>query len=616
MCVAEMKVVAHNQIIVQIDDAYCNREALDDIVGHRFTFNGESYELDRPVDWLHNPSDDIEWQILLHKFYFAPGLIREWLNTGEDRFQHCFVALLESWIAQVPADFIATDVTARRIQNWTYAWYLVQQAGCCNAFTPEFRQRLADSVQIQAEAIAQGLAPSRNHRTLQLYALLVASLGFPGQDFSEKLLPFAIQELVENIRCDLLDDGVHCEQSSDYHHLVLRSYLLFWRLGRLNGFKIPSDIAARLNKALDFSLHIHRPDGFIPALSDADSHCYLELLDWASESLDRADCAHVASRGVRGTPPAETCAIFRTSGHVIMRSRWDEPTAFDQARYLVLDAGPVGAGNHGHMDALSIEAYAYGQPLIVDPGRFTYHETGQTDWRAQFRGTRAHNTVTVDDLDQAFYERKRPDARCKVLKPHPAARVLSHEFGDRISTVHASVSSPRYHPTHFRSVWFVRERYWVVLDRLANDHTSIHDYRLRFQLTPSASQNTTVSTVRQMTSLFCPWMKIWTGTLHESSAALETGWVSTQYGEKNSAPRLCVRQRAQEAVFLSVIYPISRSEPQAAGGLSAAIGDGSIALALDHGDLNDYWHWDHKNSVLSLATADGDVEWAVEPADA
>ncbi len=616
MSATEITLLERSQIIVQIDEGYCNRKTLEEIIERRFTFNGESFVLDSPVDWLSNPSDDIEWQILLHKFYFAPGLIREWLNTGESRFKRCFVELLSSWVRQVPVDFIASDVTARRLQNWTYAWYLVRQAQCRDAFTRDFRHLLGESVHAQADAVANDLAPSRNHRTLQLYALLVASLGFPDQRFSQELRPFAIRELVDNIRNDLLDDGVHCEQSSDYHHLVLRSYLLFWRLARLNGFTLPEDIPTRLNKALDFSLHLHRPDGLIPALSDADSHSYLELLDWAAESLNRSDCAFVASRGNVGCPPAESCKLFDASGHVIMRSGWEEAAPFDQARYLVLDAGPVGAGNHGHMDALSVEAYAYGRPLIVDPGRFTYYEGGDTDWRARFRGTCAHNTVTVDDLDQAAYGRKRPDARCRILKPHPKTSVLAHDFSGAVSTVHAYVKSPRYHPTHHRSIWFVRGRYWVILDRLINGQPVIHDYRLRFQLTPQASQHTTISAVGQSTSLFCPWMKIWTGTMHESRAGIETGWVSTRYGKKQPAPRLCVRQQAQQAVFLTVIYPISPSEPQAAGGFSPRYLKRGIELTLDNGLFDDSWYWDHNNSVLSLTSSEDEFEWGLESSDA
>ena len=60
----------------------------------------------------------------------------------------------------------------------------------------------------------------------------------------------------------------------------------------------------------------------------------------------------------------------------MQRSGWDR-----QARFLLLDCGPLGAGGHGHYDLLSLEVSAGGRPLIVDPGRYTYSEAGEENWR-------------------------------------------------------------------------------------------------------------------------------------------------------------------------------------------------------------------------------------------
>ena len=78
----------------------------------------------------------------------------------------------------------------------------------------------------------------------------------------------------------------------------------------------------------------------------------------------------------------------------------------DGERFLVFDCGPLGDGGHGHYDALSIEM-ASGRPLVVDPGRFTYCDD-PPHWRRWFKSTAAHNTVTVDGLDQTPYHRGKP----------------------------------------------------------------------------------------------------------------------------------------------------------------------------------------------------------------
>src|SRR5207249_1589723 len=113
---------------------------------------------------------------------------------------------------------------------------------------------------------------------------------------------------------------------------------------------------------------------------------------------------YVASGGQRGTPPACRSKGFPDGGYHILRSGWgngSEP--FEDERYLVFDCGPLGRGNHGHLDLLSFEMAAYGQSLVVDPGRYVYDESGGTNWRVLFRGTGYHNTVQVDKKNQTRY---------------------------------------------------------------------------------------------------------------------------------------------------------------------------------------------------------------------
>ncbi|HKU26976.1 MAG TPA: heparinase II/III-family protein, partial [Candidatus Sulfotelmatobacter sp.] len=68
---------------------------------------------------------------------------------------------------------------------------------------------------------------------------------------------------------------------------------------------------------------------------------------------------------------------------------------------MIIDAGPQGTGHsgHGHADALSVKLSFAGRRWLVDSGTFCY--ISPDDERNRFRGTRAHNTLAVDGLDQA-----------------------------------------------------------------------------------------------------------------------------------------------------------------------------------------------------------------------
>ena len=81
-----------------------------------------------------------------------------------------------------------------------------------------------------------------------------------------------------------------------------------------------------------------------------------------------------------------------TGSSARMRSDWSR-----DARYLLFRASPFG-GFHGHEDKLSIEVSAYGTPLLVDAGTYTYNE--RDPYRDHFVSSHAHNTVVIDGMSQ------------------------------------------------------------------------------------------------------------------------------------------------------------------------------------------------------------------------
>jgi hypothetical protein len=70
---------------------------------------------------------------------------------------------------------------------------------------------------------------------------------------------------------------------------------------------------------------------------------------------------------------------------------------------VVVDHGPVGLGPgalHGHADTLSVWLHLDGRPVLIDAGA----GVGRIDavWRAHFRGTPAHNTLSINGEDSSL----------------------------------------------------------------------------------------------------------------------------------------------------------------------------------------------------------------------
>jgi uncharacterized heparinase superfamily protein len=477
-----------------------DRALADAVAAGVFSFGGETRELGLEPDWLDRTPlpDDEEWRIDWVKFYYGLDLADAFRATGDRRYLDAWERLVASFIGQVAPDHDPAEVAARRVLNWLYAWQRLPEA----TIGPE----LVESLRDQALHVRAQLTQERNHRTLELYALLLSALALP--DLVPGLLELAVAELHANLLADFGPDGVHRERSTHYHMIALRSFVGARENCRRYDVALPAGFDERLSRACDFAHHMRRPDGTIPALSDSDTGDYGELLQLAGRLLAREDL-HRAPTGH---------ASFADGGYFVQRAG---------EHYLIFDCGPLGDGGHGHYDALSVEAWAGERALVVDPGRFTYAE-GEPNLRRWFRGTAAHNTVTVDGQDQTPY------ARSRSALPSAAATFLGRDARDGLDVVSGEVRSPVYEAVHRRRVIFVDGAYWLIEDVLTG--TRRHRYDLRWHFGPRHSSF----------------------TLHVKGArsvALQDGWVSPRYGIRHAAPVVSAVATGATARFLTLLSP-------------------------------------------------------------
>jgi len=472
----------------------------------RYTHQRLALDLGLPPDWrdAELPSDE-EWPIEWWKHYEGLDLAHAFHVTGERRFVEAWKLLVESFVEQVPVGTDSSDVAARRVTNWIYA---LSSFG--SAADIELAERIADEVAF----VRDQLTPERNHRTLELYALFLASLAFP----DDELRDFATAELERNLRDDFRPDGVHREASTHYHMVALRSFVAALENARRVGVAFSEKFARRVERACEFAVHVRRPDGSIPALSDSDTGDYTELLELAGRVL-----------GLEA--PTERNVSFSHGGYFVQRSGWDA-----DARFLVFDCGPLGDGGHGHYDLLSVEIAA-GRPLVVDPGRGTYSEAGD-NLRRGFKSPAAHNTVVVDGLDQTPYRRGKPKGEVAT------GRLLARLSRPGLDLLVGEARSPSYDAVHERRVLFVADEYWLIEDVLRGARR--HEYELRYHLAPGAAA-VEGRAVRApgFTLVFADGLE----------PQLESGLVAPSYGELLEAAVAVLRRSGRDARFLTLVFP-------------------------------------------------------------
>ncbi|PKD38192.1 hypothetical protein CWO84_23510 [Methylomonas sp. Kb3] len=525
------------------------------ILDNQFTLNNETHRLDSGFDWLHNPSVDLEWLILLHKFYYARDLALAYDYSGDERYADKWVALVGSWIKQVPDGFVNSQVTGRRLQQWLLAYHYFVPGRHCQAINAEFLLAFLQSIQSQALFLSRNLTQEGNHRTIELSAIFTVAILFPELSASAELLTFAQSELLANLRQDFLADGVQKELSTDYHHTVLKNFLRVRELADLNGVNLPEPFDAVIEKALEFSIYAHKPDGWLPAINDGDVNSYLSLLGKAERYYPSDALRYVLSQGKQGQPPTQRSRLFADSGYCILRSDWAERPYAD-GRYLFFDCGDLGFGSHGHYDLLSFEMAAFGRSLIVDPGRYTYHEHPSDDvnWRHAFKGTAAHNTVMIDGKDQMAYQCHEP------VGPQPHAAVIRFESNQGFDFVHGRALSPRYEVDHQRSIFYAENEYWIISDLLSG--CTSHRYQQFFHLPPPWSAPIQSLNNRQGQGVCLPNLIIAQAPRAEVAMRIESGWFSPEYGVKHAAPVLSFSQEGDGTRwFQTVLYPYRDDAP-------------------------------------------------------
>lgn len=513
MSAARAHTLARPRIRVRMEPEFADAALLEELHAGWLTVHGERLPLRDPVDWLTNPSPDIEWHIVLHKFHHAPALVQQWRETGEARHVALLARHIDGWIAAVPPGFIAADVTGRRVRNWVFALALLD-----GAFAP-LAETMEASLREQVGWLRGNLHAQRNHRTLELFAIFIAGVWLGEGEWTA----FAMAELQANAEADFLPDGVHVERSSHYHCIALRNLIEAVGLADDNGLAVPSDLRAIIARASRFAHALHKPDGMIPALSDADTGDYRAMLGPA--------------------PAFAPVESFADGGYTVMRG--------PDGGYLILDHGAIGEGNHGHLDCLSFEWANAARSLIVDPGRYTYHEAGAVNWRAVFRGTRAHNVVQVDGAEQTFY--RQGPKRMKIAGPAPQAGLIERRCGGHWKLVRAFCHSAQYDVRHERSVIAHDDGWWVIHDRLLAPDP--HDYELLFQLDPLAQGRAVWRDLHAGPAVLSPDLLLVPLAGEEMACSFEQGWVAPSYGVRQPAPRVVCRQRAANGWFATLLTP-------------------------------------------------------------
>jgi hypothetical protein len=451
--------------------------AADDVLSNKIRFFGLSSSASlTDLDWNRNPltgtkvdlhfgpSMDVgTWDVVGDiKYLWEPNrhldlvaLAQAYRWTGNHEYLDGLRNRLCSWFVQCPylrgPNWNSGLELAVRVINWSAAWQYIggkDSPMFRGAEGQRFLRNWLDSI-FQHVHFIRGrysrFSSANNHLIGEAAGVFIAGCTWPFWREVRGWRKEAYEVLIRESAAQTTPDGVDREQSVSYQRFVLEFLILSVLAGRAAGVQFPAAYLDRVQGMLRFLASLMDVGGNLPMIGDGDDGRVLRLsrepdfctyrstLATGALLLDDPSLARKAgllddqTRQLVSTEAWE-CLIgeradrsnelprtsFPNGGYFILGSDFESPSEIR----LIADAGPLGylsIAAHGHADALAICLSVSGREFLIDPGTYCYH--GRPDWRTYFRGTRAHNTVTIDGQDQSvqggpFMWTRHARARC------------------------------------------------------------------------------------------------------------------------------------------------------------------------------------------------------------
>ncbi len=485
------------------------------------------------LDWH---TGDVRWTWELNRHQFVFTFATAYALTGELEFRRRIVALLEDWWRSNPAGRGVNWSSALEVALRSICWlWTLSLALDWPGLEERFLRRWLVSLYEHYGYLKDNLSlwvDETNHLIGEAAGLCLLASALPDLPDGERQQQRAIAILARQLGRQVTPDGVSREQSTGYQRFVLD----FCRQVMALDLDLPPVFRQRAAAMQDFLEALGGPDGALPSIGDSDEAraAPVEDLDaW----LGRASRVPVPETGFR---------TFRDGGYCLWRS--------DDQRHrmtLLFDCGPVGLwpnASHGHADALSVQVKLNGRWVLGDPGTGGYAAAGRV--RDLLRSTAAHNTVTVDGLDQS-------DALdlFKWLHPVPARLLDAFSDGpwDYALGMHEGYHRLRQGVTHYRAVLFERPLGWLVADRL--EGTGRHRAALRFHLPPGTGVR-----LEDPQTAAAAGLRLW---FSEPGVKVQSGLWSRRFGQWESAPVLALEKETElPLVWFTWISP-HQAEPPA-----------------------------------------------------
>ncbi|MCU6712027.1 heparinase II/III family protein [Paenibacillus sp. J5C_2022] len=524
-------------MVYRIADTAWNETAMtwNTTYGNTFSWQGVS----ESTDWAQPLTGAAaSWKNIMSRFHFASVLVNEYQATSDESYASKLISLM--------LDFIVDQ------GNSDPGYYSRIDPGIRSVFWIRAYDALLDSASIDAAAntgivkyiwqMANHLYDPDNYDTFSNFGVLQArGLYFPAVYFPE-FKDSANWLSTANARFDGLIktlnyiDGSYTEDNSQYNIVTINTIMDSKNMGDLNNQTFGETFNLGLERMGRYTMNLLLPNGYNPQYGDADYVNNRPVVLDIGNTYNNEELIYYGSNGASGTEPDSASLFYPESKVAVMRTGWT-----DDALYMHVNNNH---GVHAHSDLLSVIAYAYGQPLLIDPGRFTYSTASPiVQWLRL--SPEAHNTIEINDSNGNASLKKQVDAW---------ASNGNYDFFEGNHEAYPGFN-------HQRSVLFINSKYWIVSDYITSN-AGTNKYEQTWHLLPDANV-TLDGTTKRAKSQFGGSANIQIVPADPSSlsASLRDGYYSERYQNVSDAPFVSyVKNASGNVTYDTVLYPTESAD--------------------------------------------------------
>jgi len=537
---------------------------------------------------------DIKYVWELNRHLHLVAIAQAWALSRDARYIESLRTQLATWLQQCPCgqgpNWTSSLELAIRLLNWSIIWQLIGGAESALFASPAGAQLKDDwlnSINQHVRTIARNYSrhsSANNHLLGELAGVFVATHVWPFWPSFEKLSANARGELEREIQAQVYADGVLKEQAFEYATFTFDFFMAVERCAAMAGEPVSEAFVERMWAMSQFIAAMRTSAGQWPMVGDADGaeafrldprmgrNAFASMLNKAQRLFQIQ--APPQSQGLRDD------LLWLSLERLPKLAQRSELPGMDfpeggyfkfasqipgQARIEgFVDAGPLGylgIAAHGHADALQVWLAVDGAPVLIDPGTYSYR--ADKKWRDYFRGTSAHNTVRINELDQSVSGGRFMWTRKARVHDVKVSRKDLNSF--ELSAWHDGYARLRGCFKHDRRVQFNGpEQELIIKDHVQGQepgsievHWHVHPaWQVRLDGRTAVISNLENCLVLSFQSNVALQLDLITG-LDTDSEPL--GWYSNAYGEKVPCVTLRLRTRSDAVEISTQIKVDSKS---------------------------------------------------------